>query len=49
MNPKIMEGTYSFSPSGDYHSPEILEFKAVKELDNTIFQRELLKLKCKNL
>ena len=25
------------------------EFKAVKELDNTIFQRELLKLKCKNL
>ena len=32
MNPKIMEGTYSFSPSGDYHSPEILEFKAVKDM-----------------
>jgi hypothetical protein len=25
------------------------EFKAVKELDNTVFQRELLKLKCKHL
>ena len=32
MNPKIMEGSYSFSPSGQYHSPELLDLAFVKSM-----------------